>query len=198
MTPTMSSSLCTFAALAGAGGRPGRRASQKGGNKRAVAQPLAAGAVTEAPPAVISPPARPVVTTPRRREGRTGDAGTDQLVAWKSIRQERWEGALEVEGELPLWLVGDLSPIIICTNMPILCLHFVLFPAKDSSFHSSTDVLTSNIVYCLEVVQAKVSRAFSLQECESIPLLRFKTSPQSAASIYFFNDKSIHIFLFSS
>uniref|UniRef100_A0ACD5W3X4 Uncharacterized protein n=1 Tax=Avena sativa TaxID=4498 RepID=A0ACD5W3X4_AVESA len=105
MSPTMSSSLCTFAALAGAGGRPGRQASQKAGKKRAVAQPLAAGAVTEAaPPAVIAPaPARPVVSTPRRREG---NAGTDQLVAWKSVRQERWEGVLEVEGELPLWLDG--------------------------------------------------------------------------------------------
>uniref|UniRef100_A0ACD5VJL6 Uncharacterized protein n=1 Tax=Avena sativa TaxID=4498 RepID=A0ACD5VJL6_AVESA len=105
MSPTMSSSLCTFAALAGAGGRPGRQASQKGSKKRAVAQPLAAGAVTEAPPpAVIAPaPARPVVSTPRRREG---NAGTDQLVAWKSVRQERWEGVLEVEGELPLWLDG--------------------------------------------------------------------------------------------
>ncbi|CAM0882745.1 unnamed protein product [Alopecurus aequalis] len=107
MSPTMTSTLCTFAALSGAAGRPGRRASQKGGNKRAVAQPLAAGAVTEAPLAVVAPPApRPVVSAPRRREGRPGDAGADQLVAWKSIRQERWEGALEVEGKLPLWLDG--------------------------------------------------------------------------------------------
>jgi carlactone synthase/all-trans-10'-apo-beta-carotenal 13,14-cleaving dioxygenase len=113
----MSSSLCTFAALAGSAGRPGRRAGQKGGNKRAVAQPLAAGAVTEAPAAVVvAPPARPVVTAPRRREGRTGGSGTDQLVAWKSIRQERWEGALEVEGELPLWLVGD-HLLITCTDL---------------------------------------------------------------------------------
>lgn len=30
----------------------------------------------------------------------------DQVhTAWTSIRQERWEGELEVEGQLPLWLV---------------------------------------------------------------------------------------------
>ncbi|XP_037417879.1 carotenoid cleavage dioxygenase 8 homolog B, chloroplastic-like [Triticum dicoccoides] len=103
MSPTISSSLCTVAALSG---RPGRRAGQPGGNKRAVAQPLAAAAVTEAPPAVIAPPPRPVVSAPRRRGGRGVDGGADELVAWKSIRQERWEGALEVEGKLPTWLDG--------------------------------------------------------------------------------------------
>lgn len=87
----MASALCTVAALSG--GAAGRRASPQGGSKqRAVAQPLAAGAVTEAPP---------FVSAPRRR------GGADELVAWKSIRQERWEGALEVEGNLPLWLVGE-------------------------------------------------------------------------------------------
>ncbi|XP_020153333.1 carotenoid cleavage dioxygenase 8 homolog B, chloroplastic-like [Aegilops tauschii subsp. strangulata] len=86
MPPTISSSICTVAALSG------RRASQQGGNKqRAVAQPLAAGAVTEAPPLVSARPRR---------------GGAEELVAWKSIRQERWEGALEVEGNLPLWLDG--------------------------------------------------------------------------------------------
>lgn len=127
MSPAMSS-LCTFAALSGAAGRaPGRRGSPQGGNKkRAVAQPLAAGAMTEAPAAaaavVIAPPARPVVTTPRRREpGRDGrDSGASENVAWKSIRQERWEGTLELEGELPLWLVGDVHRsllLITCTNL---------------------------------------------------------------------------------
>lgn len=28
-----------------------------------------------------------------------------ELAAWKSIQQERWEGELNVEGEIPLWLV---------------------------------------------------------------------------------------------
>lgn len=28
-----------------------------------------------------------------------------KLAAWKSIRQERWEGEMNVEGEIPLWLV---------------------------------------------------------------------------------------------
>ena len=105
MPATISSSLCTVAALSG------RRASQQGGNKqRAVAQPLAAGVVTEAAP--------PLVSAPRRR------GGADELVAWKSIRQERWEGALEVEGKLPTWLVGEL----LCLHKSIyLCMFFVLF-----------------------------------------------------------------------
>ncbi|KAF0920123.1 hypothetical protein E2562_033427 [Oryza meyeriana var. granulata] len=111
MSPAMlqASSLFVSAALSGAASRPaggavpGRLANQ-GQGKRAVAQPLAASAVTEAaPPApVVAPPARPV-DTPRRRGGRGGGG---ELVAWKSIRQERWEGALEVDGELPLWLDG--------------------------------------------------------------------------------------------
>ncbi|XXG45843.1 hypothetical protein AAC387_Pa02g0816 [Persea americana] len=29
-----------------------------------------------------------------------------ELAAWKSIQQERWEGELNVEGEIPLWLSG--------------------------------------------------------------------------------------------
>lgn len=30
-------------------------------------------------------------------------------VAWTSVRQERWEGELAVEGEIPLWLVCVIS-----------------------------------------------------------------------------------------
>jgi carlactone synthase/all-trans-10'-apo-beta-carotenal 13,14-cleaving dioxygenase len=145
MNPTMSSSLCTFAALAGSAGRPGRRAGQKGGNKRAVAQPLAAGAVTEAPAAVVvAPPARPVVTAPRRREGRTGGSGTDQLVAWKSIRQERWEGALQVEGELPLWLVGDRSSV----NY----LHVQIYITASSYTHASIPLCA--VFFFLEILHS--------------------------------------------
>lgn len=29
-------------------------------------------------------------------------------VAWTSVRQERWEGELVVQGQIPLWLVRDL------------------------------------------------------------------------------------------
>ncbi|XP_073127449.1 carotenoid cleavage dioxygenase 8 homolog B, chloroplastic [Henckelia pumila] len=33
--------------------------------------------------------------------------GNDQkLVAWTSVKQERWEGELDVQGEIPLWLSG--------------------------------------------------------------------------------------------
>jgi carlactone synthase/all-trans-10'-apo-beta-carotenal 13,14-cleaving dioxygenase len=114
----MASSFCVFAAMSGAAaGRPGSGAaavpgrlattSQGAKGKRAAAQPLAASVVTETPTPVIAPvpvpPARPVVDAPPRRRG---GRGAGEHAAWKSVRQERWEGALEVEGELPLWLVG--------------------------------------------------------------------------------------------
>lgn len=116
MSPTMASPFCVFAAMSGATGRPsaggsavpaGRLSTAQGGKgKRAVVQPLAASVVTETPtptPAIApAPPARPLVDAPRRRGGRS----TGEHAAWKSIRQERWEGALELEGELPLWLDG--------------------------------------------------------------------------------------------
>ncbi|KAK3006325.1 hypothetical protein RJ639_015934, partial [Escallonia herrerae] len=41
----------------------------------------------------VSPPAKEV-------------AGEGKLVAWTSIQQERWEGELVVEGEIPQWLNG--------------------------------------------------------------------------------------------
>lgn len=129
MSPTMPSSLCVFAAMSGAAaGRPGSGAavpgrlatSQGAKGKRAVAQPLAASVVTETPtpaiaPAAPPPPARPVVDAPPRRRGGRGGGG--EHAAWKSVRQERWEGALEVEGELPLWLVGThLATSFVCFN----------------------------------------------------------------------------------
>ncbi|THG12880.1 hypothetical protein TEA_015772 [Camellia sinensis var. sinensis] len=45
-------------------------------------------------PATIPPPEKKISTSDRK------------LVAWTSIRQERWEGELVVEGEIPLWLKG--------------------------------------------------------------------------------------------
>ncbi|KAK3165423.1 hypothetical protein QOZ80_1AG0032990 [Eleusine coracana subsp. coracana] len=116
MSPTMmASSLSVFAAMSGGGSAvPGRLATsgQVGKqSKRAVAQRLAASVVTETPPPPVTtppPPVRPVVDAPRRRGGRSADGGRGggEHTAWKSVRKERWEGALEVEGELPLWLDG--------------------------------------------------------------------------------------------
>lgn len=45
----------------------------------------------------IAPPARPPPTSTVQHERK--------LVAWTSVRQESWQGELEVEGEIPLWLV---------------------------------------------------------------------------------------------
>lgn len=61
-----------------------------------------AGVATESTPSVINelvPP--PVVPFEPAVSGR--DAG--KLAAWRSIRKERWQGELAVEGDIPLWLV---------------------------------------------------------------------------------------------
>ncbi|KAG6535368.1 carotenoid cleavage dioxygenase 8 homolog B, chloroplastic-like [Zingiber officinale] len=62
-----------------------------------------AGVATESPPSVINDlvapplvPSEPVVT------GR----GAGKLAAWRSIRKERWQGEMAVEGDIPLWLDG--------------------------------------------------------------------------------------------
>jgi carlactone synthase / all-trans-10'-apo-beta-carotenal 13,14-cleaving dioxygenase len=118
MSPTtMASSFCVFAAMSGAAaggsavsGRLATGAQVGKQSKRPVAaQPLAASVVIEMPPppVIAPPPARPVADPPRRRGSRgTDGGGSGGHTAWTSVRQERWEGALEVEGELPLWLVG--------------------------------------------------------------------------------------------
>ncbi|GJM93157.1 hypothetical protein PR202_ga09687 [Eleusine coracana subsp. coracana] len=50
--------------------------------------------------------ARPVnATTTRVKDEVAEDRGTN-LSAWTSVRQERWEGDLDVEGYLPAWLNG--------------------------------------------------------------------------------------------
>ncbi|KAI3468206.1 hypothetical protein Pfo_024869 [Paulownia fortunei] len=44
----------------------------------------------------------PAVAAPSKQE-----AGNNRkLVAWTSVRQERWQGELDVQGEIPLWLNG--------------------------------------------------------------------------------------------
>jgi hypothetical protein len=106
MFPTVASSLQTFAAMSG------RRASgQNDRGKRAAAQPLASPGPVVAP--VVSAPPRP---------GLQRDA--NQLVAWKSVQHERWEGALQVEGKLPLWLVGDPIHYTMSCNY----MHMSFFP----------------------------------------------------------------------
>lgn len=44
-------------------------------------------------PVIVPPPDQEVISKEKK------------LAAWTSVRQERWEGELVVEGELPLWLV---------------------------------------------------------------------------------------------
>lgn len=47
---------------------------------------------TDLPPIVLQPPWKEVTKV-------------QKLVAWTSVREERWEGKLVVEGEIPQWLV---------------------------------------------------------------------------------------------
>nr|XP_010924674.1 carotenoid cleavage dioxygenase 8 homolog B, chloroplastic [Elaeis guineensis] len=53
----------------------------------------------------VSVATEPRVTVPWQSVETEGD-GDGKLAAWTSIRQERWEGELVVEGEIPLWLNG--------------------------------------------------------------------------------------------
>ncbi|KAF5202114.1 Carotenoid cleavage dioxygenase 8 protein [Thalictrum thalictroides] len=46
----------------------------------------------------IRPPATMPITEISEKE--------NKLAAWTSVRQEKWEGELDVEGEIPLWLNG--------------------------------------------------------------------------------------------
>ncbi|XP_048560347.1 carotenoid cleavage dioxygenase 8 homolog A, chloroplastic-like [Triticum urartu] len=61
---------------------------------------------------MVGSPARSVkaattTSTPVEEEAAAGvDGGGTKLSAWTSVRQERWEGELAVEGDLPLWLNG--------------------------------------------------------------------------------------------
>ncbi|KAJ8443392.1 hypothetical protein Cgig2_018825 [Carnegiea gigantea] len=50
----------------------------------------------------IAPPLPPL---PRTQKEETKSNG-GRLAAWTSIKQERWEGELQVEGDIPLWLRG--------------------------------------------------------------------------------------------
>ena len=58
--------------------------------------------VTDDVTEVIAPPLPPLPRT--QKEETKNDGG--RLAAWTSIRQERWEGELQVEGDIPLWLVN--------------------------------------------------------------------------------------------
>ncbi|CAI0409007.1 unnamed protein product [Linum tenue] len=65
-----------------------REAAGGGGSREAVV----AGAATQAPAAFVPSP--------------SGDADVKSHTAWTSVRQERWEGELAVQGQIPLWLSG--------------------------------------------------------------------------------------------
>jgi len=57
----------------------------------------------------VATPSLPVIAPPTPEEQRSGTTGGrhhhHHHVAWTSISQERWEGELQVEGQIPLWLV---------------------------------------------------------------------------------------------
>ncbi|GLT85439.1 hypothetical protein SLE2022_036290 [Rubroshorea leprosula] len=53
----------------------------------------------------VASPLRVTVPSPAQKEI-IAERNLQNHVAWTSIRQERWEGELTVEGEIPLWLNG--------------------------------------------------------------------------------------------
>ncbi|ONK70055.1 uncharacterized protein A4U43_C05F29780 [Asparagus officinalis] len=83
--------------------KPGRRSIGSMGLKRPGRReldPVRVGVATD--PIVSSPPA------PVEKDGRGGG----KLAAWTSIRQERWEGELEVQGEVIVWIDFALSCVL--------------------------------------------------------------------------------------
>ncbi|XP_062099620.1 carotenoid cleavage dioxygenase 8 homolog B, chloroplastic [Humulus lupulus] len=57
-------------------------------------------------PRTTPPPLQPEKKIFRREWSRPDDRHDHQHVAWTSVRQERWEGELTVNGDIPLWLNG--------------------------------------------------------------------------------------------
>ncbi|KAL5558668.1 hypothetical protein UlMin_034879 [Ulmus minor] len=53
---------------------------------------------------VASPPR--TVSRPLKKESGRDQSSGDHHVAWTSVRQEKWEGELAIEGQIPLWLNG--------------------------------------------------------------------------------------------
>ncbi|KAF4377217.1 carotenoid cleavage dioxygenase 8 homolog B, chloroplastic [Cannabis sativa] len=51
-------------------------------------------------------PVPPPLQPPEKKSLRREWSGSDHHVAWTSVRQERWEGELLVDGDIPLWLNG--------------------------------------------------------------------------------------------
>lgn len=66
---------------------------------------------------VASPPL-PAVAAPHPPTSKESDDRSH--VAWTSVRQERWEGELHVQGQIPLWLVCDsfISKLFISIRSP--------------------------------------------------------------------------------
>ncbi|GAB2275740.1 Carotenoid cleavage dioxygenase 8, chloroplastic [Dionaea muscipula] len=59
-----------------------------------------------APPLPPHPPPTPTPPPPAPRTPKEASGNKGKLAAWTSIKQEKWEGELVVEGEIPLWLKG--------------------------------------------------------------------------------------------
>ena len=55
--------------------------------------------------------ARPAKATTLPQEVAAARDGGTELSAWTSVRQERWEGELPVQGRLPDWLVRLQLPL---------------------------------------------------------------------------------------
>ncbi|KAJ8531363.1 hypothetical protein K7X08_026797 [Anisodus acutangulus] len=58
-------------------------------------------------PVIVPPPDQQIIKKEKK------------LAAWTSVCQERWEGELVVEGELPLWLtyIGDMAKLLFCASL---------------------------------------------------------------------------------
>ncbi|KAF4372691.1 hypothetical protein F8388_000858 [Cannabis sativa] len=57
-------------------------------------------------------PVPPPLQPPEKKSLRREWSGSDHHVAWTSVRQERWEGELLVDGDIPLWLLYEVRHAI--------------------------------------------------------------------------------------
>ena len=70
----------------------------------------------------VASPSLPVITPPTPEE-HGGRHHHHHHVAWTSIPQEKWEGELQVEGEIPLWLVRLHTLQIKLPHIHVFLLH---------------------------------------------------------------------------
>ena len=94
----------------------------------------------------VATPQRPVIAVPLPPEKEKYSVERNH-VAWTSVRQERWEGELVVQGEIPLWLVIFAILLVyewIFMQFTVTYNHLLWKPIK---IHSTLHVIRTWLIY---------------------------------------------------